>query len=101
MPGRPDPSALTDRIRPLKAELSSHLRRVKQGQTIAVTDRGRVIATINPVESSELPRSIRWARAMVAAGKARWAGGKPEGAGKPAQLQGAATVADAIIEDRR
>ena len=101
MPARPERSPLTVGIRQLKAELSSHLRRVEQGQTIAVTDRGRVIATINPVESIELPRSIRWARAMVASGKARWAGGKPEGAEKPAPLQGAATVADAIIEDRR
>jgi prevent-host-death family protein len=100
MPGRPGKTA-TVGIRQLKAELSSHLRRVEQGQTIEVTDRGRVIATINPVESAERPPAITWARAMVAAGKARWAGGKPEGAAKPAPLVGAATVADAIIEDRR
>jgi prevent-host-death family protein len=101
MPGRPERSALTVGIRQLKAELSSHLRRVEQGQTIAVTDRGRVIATINPVERTDLSPAIRWARAMVAAGKARWAGGKPGGAEKPATLQGTATVGDAIIEDRR
>jgi prevent-host-death family protein len=94
-------SSLTVGIRRLKAELSSHLRRVEQGQTIVVTDRGRVIATINPVERTDLSPAIRWARAMVAAGKARWAGGKPRGAEKPATLQGTAPVADAIIEDRR
>lgn len=101
MPGRPGRSALTVGIRQLKAELSRHLRRVQQGQMIEVTDRGRVIATINPVESTDLSPAIRWARAMVAAGKAQWAGGKPEGAEKPARLRGAATLADAIIEDRR
>lgn len=101
MPGRPERSALTVGIRQLKAGLSSHLRRVQEGQTIAVTDRGRVIATINPVASTDLPPAIKWARAMVAAGKAQWAGGKPQGAEKPARLRGAPTVADAIIEDRR
>lgn len=101
MPGRSDRPALTVGIRQLKAELSSHLRRVQQGQRIDVTDRGRVIAAITPVESTDLPPAIRWARAMVAAGKAQWAGGKPEGAEKPARLQGAATLADAIMEDRR
>jgi antitoxin (DNA-binding transcriptional repressor) of toxin-antitoxin stability system len=101
MTGRPERLALTVGIRQLKAGLSSHLRRVQQGQTIKVTDRGRVIATINPVGSTDLAPPIRWARAMVAAGKAQWAGGKLEGAEKPARLQGAATLADAIIEDRR
>jgi antitoxin (DNA-binding transcriptional repressor) of toxin-antitoxin stability system len=101
MPGRPERSALTVGIRELKSGLSRHLRKVQEGQTIAVTDRGRVIAMINPVEKTDLPPAIKWARAMVAAGKAQWAGGKPAGAEKPARLQGAATLADAIIEDRR
>lgn len=89
-------------IRQLKAELSHHLRRVQAGEIIQVTDRNRVIATINPVSASEGDDpAVRWARALVAAGKASWAGGKPTGSVRPARLRGTATVADAVIEDRR
>ena len=89
-------------IRQLKAELSQHLRRVEAGETIQVTDRGRVIATINPVAQPEEEHpAVQWARALVAAGKASWSGGKPTGSKRPARLRGTATVSDAVIEDRR
>jgi antitoxin (DNA-binding transcriptional repressor) of toxin-antitoxin stability system len=35
-------------IRELKAKLSEHLRRVKRGEVLRVTDRGKVIAEIRP-----------------------------------------------------
>lgn len=88
-------------IRQLKAELSQHLRRVQAGETISITDRGRIIATISPATNAEDPPGVQWARAMVAAGKASWSGGKPTGSGRPARLRGTATVSDAVIEDRR
>ena len=89
-------------IRRLKAELSRHLRRVQAGEIIQVTDRNRVIATINPVLAGDTDDpAVQWARALVAAGKASWSGGKPGGSPRPARLRGTATVADAVIEDRR
>lgn len=88
-------------IRQLKAELSKQLRRVEAGETLEVTDRGRVIATIEPVAAEVAHPAVKRIRAMVAAGKAHWSGGKPTGSIRPARLRGTATVSDAVIEDRR
>ncbi|MBA2303874.1 MAG: type II toxin-antitoxin system prevent-host-death family antitoxin [Acidobacteria bacterium] len=87
-------------IRQLKAELSQRLRRVQQGMTIVVTDRGRVIATIQPVASSEASPVIERMRQLAAEGKVIWSGGKPKGSNPPVQRQGRATVSDAVLEDR-
>ena len=38
-------------IRELKAHLSWHLKRVRSGARLMVTDRGPAIATISPVEA--------------------------------------------------
>jgi prevent-host-death family protein len=101
MTSRAAPRKTTVGIRQLKAELSERLRRVQAGETIDVTDRGRVIATITPAARADDHPAIRRARAMVAAGRLRWSGGKPRGSTRPARLRGTATVADAVIEDRR
>jgi len=88
-------------IRQLKAELSKQLRRVEAGETIEVTDRGRVIATIAPALKREDAPGVQWARAMVAAGKASWSGSKLTPPKRAARRRGTATVSDAVIEDRR
>jgi len=44
----------------LRASLSEFLRRVKAGEEVLVTERGRVIARLSPAaSSSELPESLR------------------------------------------
>ena len=44
----------------LKASLSEFLRRVKAGEEVLVTERGRVIARLGPpVSSGALPESLR------------------------------------------
>jgi len=88
-------------IRQLKAELSQQLRRVAAGETISVTDRGRVIATITPAPRTSDPPAIQWAREIVAAGRASWSGGKPRGSNPPVKQRGRALVSEAVIEDRR
>ena len=88
-------------IRQLKAELSQQLRRVAAGETISVTDRGRVIATITPVPRASDPPAIEWAREIVAAGGASWSGGKPGGSHPAVKRRGGALVSDAVVEDRR
>ena len=88
-------------IRQLKAELSQHLRRVRSGETVEVTDRGRVIATITPVARDAEHPAILWTRTLLAAGRASWSGRKPTGSSRPARLRGSATVSDAVLEDRR
>lgn len=55
-------------VRDLKNALSRYLKRVQNGETIVVTDRGRPVARIIP---AGIPESI--AR-MLAEGRASWSG---------------------------
>ena len=84
-------------IRELKAHLSRHLKRVRSGARIVVTERGRSIATISPVET---PADVAWAHRLVLEGKAHWSGGKPVGSARPARVTGGRTVSEAVLEDR-
>lgn len=84
-------------IRELKANLSRHMKRVRGGARLVVTERGRAIASIQPIQSDD---SIEWVHAFVAAGRARWSGGKPHGATRPAPIAAERAVSDAVIEDR-
>ena len=70
-------------IRELKTHLSHHLKRVRSGARLLVTERGRSIATINPVE---VPADVDWAHQLVAEGRAHWSGGEPTGARRPAKI---------------
>jgi len=83
-------------IRELKARLSHHLERVRAGQRVTVTQRGRAIATIEPVEAAP----AEWARTLVAEGGATWNGGKPIGCSPLVKLSSTRTVSQAILEDR-
>jgi prevent-host-death family protein len=84
-------------IRELKTHLSRHLKRVRAGVRLVVTERGRSIATISPVAA---PASVDWAHQLVAAGGARWNGGKPAGVARPAPVKRGRAAA-IVIEDRR
>ena len=84
-------------VRELKAQLSMHLRRVAGGERLVVTDRGRPIASLVPVE--RVP-ALDWAHAMVAEGRARWSGGKPIGLSKRIRSRGTPT-SQMVLEDRR
>lgn len=84
-------------IRELKTHLSRHLKRVRAGARLLVTERGRSIATISPVEA---PADVDWAHQLVAEGRAHWNGGKPSGARRPARITGR-TASSVVIEDRR
>ena len=85
-------------IRELKTHLSRHLKRVRAGTRLFVTERGRVIASIEPVET---PDDAEWARALVEAGQAHWGGGKPEGSRYPVATTRGGTVSAVVLEDRR
>jgi len=85
-------------IRELKANLSRHLKRVRSGTRLVVTERGRAIASIQPIETGG---DVDWAHALVAAGRAQWSGGKPKGAAAPVSIKAGKSVSEAVIEDRR
>jgi prevent-host-death family protein len=87
---------LTVGIRELKNQLSHYLRRVRAGERIVVTERGRPVAVIAPSPTTEADRHIE---ALIRAGIVRWSGGKPRGSLPPARLTGP-SVAEAVIEDR-
>ncbi len=84
-------------IRELKTHLSRHLRRVRSGARLLVTERGRSIATINPVEA---PADVDWAHQLVVEGRAHWSGGKPTFGKRPAKISGK-KASSMVLEDRR
>ncbi len=84
-------------IRELKMHLSRHLKRVRAGVRLIVTERGRSIATITPVEA---PADVDWAHQLVAEGHAHWNGSKPTGAKRPPKITGK-TASSIVLEDRR
>jgi prevent-host-death family protein len=84
-------------IRELKNNLSQYLNKVKQGENLAITDRGKIIAYILPAEKS--PNHDELLR-MVREEKASWKGGKPSGSAKPAVTEGK-PVSEIVTEERR
>ena len=87
-------------IRELKSGLSRYLKRVRAGGRVTVTERGRAIATISPVD---LSGDLKCAHALVGGGRAQWAGGKPRGVSHDARPASSArrSVSAAVLEDRQ
>jgi antitoxin (DNA-binding transcriptional repressor) of toxin-antitoxin stability system len=84
-------------VRRLPDGLSRYIKRVARGERIVVMERDRPVATLGPLGESEEDRALL---ELVREGRAEWGGGKPQGAKRPAPVRGA-SVADAVIEDRR
>lgn len=84
-------------IRELKTHLSRHLKRVRSGARLVVTEHGRAIATISPVDAAD----SSWVDQLVLEGAAQWSGGKPIGSTNPVTLSGKRSAASVVIEDRR
>ena len=82
--------------RELKTKLSEYLRRVKAGETIIVTERGRTIGQIVPVE----PTLEKRLRALVDSGIAEWNGEKYQPTRPLARNRGSKQLSDLVIEDR-
>jgi prevent-host-death family protein len=86
-------------IRELKAHLSHTLQQVKAGETVIITERGKPIGRIVPVESSLEDRM----RELMAAGVLSWNGKKFQPQRDLASLprtRGDKTVAELLLEDR-
>ena len=82
--------------RELKSKLSEYLRRVKAGETIFVTERGRIIGQIMPVS----PGLAEKMQAVVDAGLADWSGQKVT-PGQPVAInRSSQQISDRIVEDR-
>jgi prevent-host-death family protein len=83
-------------IRELKAQISKYLRQVKAGQTLIITDHGKPVGRIVPVEETLEARMQR----LVEAGIVRWNGKKLKPREPIAINRGPRQVADLVAEDR-
>ena len=84
-------------IRGLKNQLSHYLALVRRGERIAVTDRGKIVAYINPAPGADLPPPLGQ---LIAEGRAIYAPG-PVFLPDPAPVvAGDRTIADSIVEER-
>ena len=84
-------------IRELKNRLSRVLRRVSDGERITITDRGRPVAVLSPVDE-RLEDTALWT--MVREGLARWGGGKPEIPKRGVRIRGG-PISKTVVEGRR
>jgi len=82
--------------RELRSRLSECLHRVKAGQTIIVTERGKAIAQISPLKASLEERL----QAMVSSGTAEWDGKALQAYRPSAVNKGDRQVSDLVTEGR-
>ena len=83
-------------IRELKAHLATYVRHVKAGGMLTITERGKPIVRLVPVNASPEERT----RELMRAGLITWSGRKflPQ---KPvARVRGKKTVAEILLENR-
>ena len=89
---------MTASVRELKNRLSEYLRRVQHGHLVVVTDRGRPVAEIHPVQARRLTAAQRLQR-MAEAGDVSLPRGRGLQDIEPMRGRGR-PVADTLIEDR-
>ncbi|MDP9121341.1 MAG: type II toxin-antitoxin system prevent-host-death family antitoxin [Acidobacteriota bacterium] len=84
-------------VKALKDHLSEYLRRAHSGERIVITERGRPLAVLLPIEETA---EARYAWDLVQNGAASWEGGKPVGSARPVAGRDK-TASDIVLEDRR
>lgn len=84
-------------IREIKNRFSHYLRRVKQGETLVITERNTPVARLVPIQMQVPPELL----SLVEAGLVCWKGGKPQGLTVPPAVKGGKTLAEMVTEGRR
>ena len=82
--------------RDLKNKLSEYLRRVKAGETIAVTEHGKTIGQIVPI----LPDLASRLKSMAASGASEWSGEKLGDYQALAAIKGETQLSDLVVAMR-
>ncbi len=90
-------SPTTIGLRDLKSQLRAYVRRVKAGETLVITERGKPVGRLIPMEAS----CDETLRRLEAVGVLAWSGRKLGGS-KPLTwaVEGDRTVSDLLLEDR-
>lgn len=83
-------------VETLKAELGDYLQRARGGERIVITEHGRSVALLIPLEENV---SAKRAWELVEAGAAEWSGGKPAGSRRRPRTRGK-SASDIVLEDR-
>lgn len=83
-------------IRELKGQLSSHIKEVREGATLVITDRGKPVARLVPAAAG-LAEKIQ---SMLDSGMASWSGQKPSSSLPLVSVRGPKTLAELLLEDR-
>ncbi|HLE84228.1 MAG TPA: type II toxin-antitoxin system prevent-host-death family antitoxin [Thermoanaerobaculia bacterium] len=84
-------------VRSVKDHLSEYLRRVRQGQRVVITDRGRPVAALVGIDEEDASETA-WR--LVRQGLGEWGGGKPRGLPNPPRIRGR-RAEEVVLEDRR
>ena len=85
-------------VKTLKDRLSEYLQRAQRGERVVITDRGRPVAMLSPMEENP---EVKHAWELVEKGLASWSGGKPRGVAEPLIRKGGKSAAEIVLEDRR
>jgi len=81
-------------IKELKEQLSGYVDKVRHGEEIVVTDRGKEVALVIPIS-----RERDAVKGLVESGKVKWTGGKPAGL-RGLKVKGK-SLSRTVLEDRR
>jgi prevent-host-death family protein len=84
-------------IRELKTQLSRYLRQVAAGDTVIITERGKPVGQIVPLNTM----AERRLQQLVAVGLVAWSGQKLEPVTPVERIHGSRSVADLLLEDRK
>ena len=84
-------------VRNVKDHLSEYLRRVRRGERVTITNRGRPVAQIVGIEEHE-DAEVAWG--LVREGTGDWGGGKPRGLANAPRVPGR-RAEEIVLEDRR
>ena len=89
---------MTVSVRDLKNRLSEYLRRVRAGERLVVTERGRPIAEVYPLSRRRLSAEES-RRRLVEAGDLTPGRGRPLGGITPLRVRGR-PISETLLEDR-
>jgi prevent-host-death family protein len=84
-------------VRDLKSRLSEYLRQVRQGKTVIITDHGRPVGRLSPVDRP-LDERIK---DLQSAGMVAWNGQKLKSIQPAAVNRGERQVSDILVEMRK